>query len=103
MTGVYKAALLNPASMPKTILPLIKGSFKSKIMNIYTSYIVVETQAQKNQIKLKQKQILSNIYNTGIGDEVQRMSEPPVGIIILLLILIWGIKKRKTADTERVL
>ena len=88
MEGIYKNTLLYPANKYKMILPLIKGSFRSKLMNPYTSYIVVETEAQKKQIKYKQKQILSNVYNIDTGDEIQHMSEPSI-IVVMIILLLW--------------
>lgn len=71
----------------------IKQSFSSKIMMPVTSYIVVENEAQEKMLYQKQQQVLKGKKAFDIADQPQNMSEPPIEIVLFLL-LIYGIYQR---------
>lgn len=92
--------IIHPNSKNEDWLNGVKMSFENHILNPYTSFIVVENEAQKAALLQKQKKILSGNKNFGTDDEMERMSEPRIEIFMLILGLIWilknYIKKSKT-------
>jgi len=84
MQGKWISQTLHPEATSREWLNLVKFSFMSGIMTPVTSYLVVENEAQKAALKRKQEQILSSNNTLDVNDEVIRMSEP--GLCILLLI-----------------
>ncbi len=69
-------------------LPLVQNSFRTQVMSPETAYIVVETEAQKQALLAKQKQILAAKKTLDAGEETIRMSEPAFWWGVLGL-LIW--------------
>jgi hypothetical protein len=62
----------------------------------YTSYLVVENQAQKNSLLRKQKQVLNGKQSYDLEDESAEMSEPSWILAILLMgIFVFLKSKRK--------
>lgn len=80
--GEYLAQVLHPETTSDTWLPQVKHSFASGIMSPHTSYMVVETEAQKAILKKKQEQVRSGNSTLDLDDEVQGMDEP--GLLLLL-------------------
>jgi len=76
---------LHPELMEHEWLKQVKFSFISRIMSPLTSYLVVENEAQRAALLRKQKQILASSNTLDVGDEVKKMSEPNLLIMILLL------------------
>ncbi|MFO8054819.1 MAG: MSEP-CTERM sorting domain-containing protein [Bacteroidales bacterium] len=98
MHGNWMSQNLNPAQSKEEWLSLVKSSFRSGIMTALTSYIVVENEAQEAMLKKKQKQVLSGNKSLDAGENSQRMSEPGLGILALLLgLILWLRKKRHAA------
>ncbi len=95
MQGLWNAQILNPEISDEEWINLVKFSFISKIMSPVTSYIVVENEAQKNMLKRKQEQILSGNKDLEPGEEVQRMSEPSMLLLIAVLGLLVLYRKKK--------
>ena len=96
MQGQWISGILHPEKTDSKWLNSVRNSFKSKLMTPYTSYIVVENEAQKAVLKKKQQQILSGKKSLDVGDDTQRMSEP--NLLLLIFLLIFGIflfKRRK--------
>lgn len=94
--GEWMSQVLYPDTSNKKWLKSVKHSFMSKIMTPYTSYIVVENEAQKAILKKKQEQVLSGNKSLDLNDDTQRMSEPSLILLsILLLFLLWLRDKRK--------
>ncbi|MBK9582756.1 MAG: hypothetical protein IPO48_12855 [Saprospiraceae bacterium] len=71
-------------------------------MTPVTSYLVVENEAQKsNAEKKKQEQALSGNKSLDLGEDTQRMSEPSLILLTILLgLAIWYREKRKRQWTE---
>jgi hypothetical protein len=94
MQGKYISQTLHPEIAEEEWLNLVKYSFMSKIMNPFTSYMVVETEAQKAVLKKKQEQVLSGGKNLDLTEDARRMSEPGLVLMVILLgVFLW---KRKT-------
>ncbi|WP_299679530.1 MSEP-CTERM sorting domain-containing protein [uncultured Dokdonia sp.] len=92
----WKSQILHPEIADKEWLSLVKSSFVSKIMTPVTSYLVVENEAQKAILKKKQQQVLSGKKSLDLGEDTQRMSEPSIYIVAILLgSILWYRKKRK--------
>lgn len=96
MQGKWYSQSLHPEISDNEWLNLVKYSFISKVMTPVTSYLVVENEAQKAILKKKQEQVLANNKALDLGEEVQRMSEPNLLILISLLgIVLWFSTKVK--------
>ncbi len=101
MQSQWTSQILHPEISDKEWLNLVKYSFISKIMTPVTSYLVVENEAQKAMLKKKQKQALSGNKSLDLGEDTQRMSEPSLILLTILLVLIlWFREKRKQQWTE---
>lgn len=101
MQGQWTSQILHPEISDKEWLNLVKYSFISKVMTPVTSYLVVENEAQKAMLKKKQEQVLSGNKALDLGEDTQRMSEPSLILLTILLgLIIWFRKKRKPQWTE---
>ena len=94
-TGLYlegqrRFEILHPEYGNNHWLQMIRNSFKSHIMTPYTSYIVVENDAQKAMLYKKQKEVLSGNKNLDL-EEVVNMTEPSIWWFLIGFIgfLIW--------------
>ena len=96
MEGKWRSQILHPETSDKEWLNMVKYSFKSKIMTPFTSYLVVENEAQRAVLKKKQEQVLSGNKSLDPGEDGRRMSEPGMLFLILILgLVIWCKEKRK--------
>ncbi len=95
MEGIWRSHLLNPVVSEKGWVDLVEGSFISRIMNPYTSFIVVENEAQKAILKRKQEQVLAGNKNLDLTEDIQQMSEPGFLVLLLLLLPIYFLRKHK--------
>jgi hypothetical protein len=95
MHGQWLSQVLHPEQGDVAWLTLVKNSFRSKIMTPVTSYLVVENDAQKAMLKQKQEQVLSGNKAFDAGEDTQRMSEPDLLLLILLLLCLWRAFKKK--------
>ena len=88
---------IHPETSDKEWLNMVKYSFISKVMTSVTSYLVVENEAQKAILKKKQEQVLSGNKSLDLNEDTQRMSEPSLWVLAILLGLVLGyIEKRRT-------
>lgn len=96
MQGNWMAQVLHPETSDKALLDLVAYSFASRVMTPVTSYLVVENEAQKAILKKKQEQVLAGNTSLDLDEETQRMSEPNLwGLAILLGIALWYKQKRQ--------
>lgn len=95
MQGQWMLQVLYPQTADDEWLALIQNSFKSKILTPLTSYIVVENEAQKIMLKNKQDEALSGNRSLDLNDDTQRMSEPGIFVMLLLLGLLYMFNKRR--------
>ncbi|WP_296620376.1 MSEP-CTERM sorting domain-containing protein [Marivirga sp.] len=96
MQGQWNSQILHPENSNKEWLNLVKYSFISKVMTPVTSYLVVENEAQKAMLKKKQEQVLSGNKSLELGEDTQRMSEPSLILLTILLgLILWFREKRK--------
>lgn len=101
MQGQWTSQILHPEISDKEWLNMVKYSFISKVMTPVTSYLVVENEAQKAMLKKKQEQALSGNKSLDLGEDTQRMSEPSLILLTILLGLVkWYREKRKRQWTE---
>lgn len=101
MQGQWTSQILHPEISDKEWLNMVKYSFISKVMIPVTSYLVVENEAQKAMLKKKQEQALSGNKSLDLGEDTQRMSEPSLILLTILLgLVIWYREKRKRQWTE---
>ena len=85
MQAKWRSQVLHPETSGKAWLNVVKYSFVSKIMTPVTSYLVVENEAQKAILKKKQEQVLSGNQSLDLDEDTQRMSEPNLWILTILL------------------
>jgi hypothetical protein len=96
MQGQWNSQILHPKNSDKEWLNLVKYSFISKVMTPVTSYLVVENEAQKAMLQKKQEQVLSGNKSLDLGEDAQRMSEPNLILLtILLAFAIWYRERRR--------
>lgn len=96
MQGQWTSQIIHPEISDKEWLNMVKYSFISKVMTPVTSYLVVENEAQKAMLKKKQEQVLSGNKALDLGEDTQRMSEPSLILLTILLgLIIWFREKRK--------
>jgi len=101
MQGQWASQTLHPETSDKGWLNLVRHSFSSKIMTPVTSYLVVENEAQKAILKKKQEQVLSGNKSLDLGEDAQRMSEPSLVLLTILLgLILWFKEKRKRKWTK---
>ncbi|MFA0963805.1 MSEP-CTERM sorting domain-containing protein [Roseivirga sp. BDSF3-8] len=96
------AHILHPEVAGDEWLQMVKYSFLSKVMTPATSYIVVETEAQKAMLMKKQEEVLSGNPSLDAGEDVARMSEPEWYILAALLILFIYYRQRRAAKRSAV-
>ena len=97
MQGCWMQQTLHPHKGKEQWLSLVKASFQSKVMMPVTSYIAVENEAQKVMLKRKQEEVLSGNKSLDADEEVQRMSEPGLWLLLVLVVIGCLIKYRKQA------
>lgn len=92
----WRSQTLHPEISEEEWLTLVKSSFASRIMTPVTSYLVVENEAQKAILLKKQQQVLSGKKSLDLGEDTERMSEPSIFIVAILLGgILWYRKKRQ--------
>ncbi|MBC7487895.1 MAG: MSEP-CTERM sorting domain-containing protein [Cytophagaceae bacterium] len=95
MQGEWMSQVLYPHTSEKQWLDVVKQSFQTKVMSPYTSYLVVESEMQKEMILKKQKQTLAGNKSLDLGEEPQRMSEPELVVVALLFLAYFTYKQKK--------
>jgi len=95
MQAKARSQLLNPDPTNREWIDQVRASFKSKIMSPSTSYIVLETEAQKQRLLKKQKEMLNGHKSLDASDEQRTMSEPELWILLLLMSLFVMYHKKK--------
>ena len=100
MQGQWMLQVLYPQTANEQWLSLIQNSFKSKILTPLTAYIVVENEAQKEMLKKKQEEALSGNRSLDLNDDTQRMSEPSLFVMLLLLGLLYLFNKKRSSKHE---
>ncbi len=97
----WTSQTLHPETSDKEWLNLVKYSFISKVMTPVTSYLVVENEAQKAILKKKQAQVLAANKALDLDEDTQRMSEPSLILLTILLgLILWYKEKRKRKWTR---
>lgn len=84
--GKWLLGVLYPKQAESNWNNNVKMSFNSGIMTPLTSYIVVETEAQKETLLKKQNEVLASKKSLDLNEQTQRMSEPE----FLLILIIFG-------------
>ena len=98
MQAMWKAQVLHPNESNKEWLKMVKYSFLSKIMTPVTSYLVVENEAQRAILKQKQAHVLASNKSLDLDEDTQRMSEPSLWVLAVLLgLILWYRQKRARA------
>lgn len=96
MQAQFTSQVLHPHISDEEWVQMVKYSFRSRVMTPVTSYLVVENEAQKAILKKKQEQVLSGNKSLDLGDDAERMTEPGLVVISILLVLgLWYKEKRK--------
>ncbi|OHD05465.1 MAG: MSEP-CTERM sorting domain-containing protein [Spirochaetes bacterium GWD1_27_9] len=97
ITANYLKYSYNPDLQKKYFNDIYLASIKNRILSKLTTFIVLENEAQENLLLEKQKKILANKKYFDAGEEIDtNMSEPPILIMSLVLLLFIGfiIKRR---------
>ncbi len=96
LQGQYQQMVWQPEKTDDLWLPLVKNSFAAQIMTPLTSFISLENEAQRLVLKNKQQEVLNAKKSLDIAEatDIQRMSEPAWWLCLLLLLVVWGVKKK---------
>jgi len=98
LKALCTSIFFQPEKTTEKTLEIVKASIKSGIMTPYTSYIVLENEAQEKVLLEKQKKILSTKKPLDLGETPPtNMSEPPLLVVMVFVfgfILILKIRKR---------
>lgn len=86
--------LLNPHQKNKYWLHLLKHSFQSKILSNITSYMVVESDAQRELLQKKQEEVIKRHTSLSLGEDMETMSEPGLWMLFIILILLFIVQWR---------
>ena len=98
--AMMQLMLLNPEQKESHWFNLLKLSFTSKILNPITAFIVVENEAQEKMLLKKQQEVINGNKNLDLEEsEIQRMSEPEVWIILLLILAYIFFKHKSKLKT----
>ena len=87
--------LLHPEQQEKYWRILVKNSFESNILSEYTSYIALENEAQKAVLKRKQREVLNANSNLDLVQDLERMSEPELWLMMAIVGLLGIYRERK--------
>jgi len=98
--GKWLTQNIHPETAGKEWVNLVRYSFLARIMNQFTSYIVVENEAQKAILKKKQKQVLNGHHSLNLSEDTQRMSEPSLILVLILFGIFLKIRQRKKLVTK---
>ena len=91
----FRSNILYPEQAEKDWTRMVRHSFMAKTMTPYTSYIVVENEAQKAILLKKQKDVLSGKMALDLNEDTQRMSEPELYLLLLLFGLFLLFKQKR--------
>jgi hypothetical protein len=91
----YRNHIEHPELVDSEWVQQVKFSIQSRILTQYTSYLVVENQAQKNSLLRKQKQVLNGKQSYDLEDESAEMSEPSWILAILLMGIFVFLKSKR--------
>ncbi|GMO55363.1 MAG: hypothetical protein Ta2G_14490 [Termitinemataceae bacterium] len=93
---------LHPHKGDKEWRRIVRRSFGSKLLSPFTSYIVVENDAQKAALIKKQGEVLDGKKVFDTENDAVRMSEPGLLVLLVLLsILLYHVRhRRRDAVTE---
>ncbi|WP_443939613.1 MSEP-CTERM sorting domain-containing protein [Pedobacter sp. MW01-1-1] len=94
LQGVWTNVLFYKSASEEQHLSLIRQSMQSGILSPFTSYLVVENEAQKIALMKKQKQILSGNKNLDPDEDTQRMDEPNLSLLLAALLLFIGYRNK---------
>ena len=97
--GLWQAQLFHPERSEREWRNLLKASFQTSILTPVSSYIVLETEAQKATLLKKQQQVLAGKKEFDLEDDVRSMSEPELIVLIVLFGLFWLSRKRRKLST----
>jgi len=95
MQAKTMAETICPTASNKAWLNQVKASFKSNIMSPSTSYIVLETEAQRALLLKKQKDVLNGHKSLDLDEEQRRMSEPGFWVLLIFMWFLILIKEKK--------
>ncbi len=88
--------LIQPSLGNKLFNKLIYSGISTGIMNKFTSYIVLENEAQEKSLLEKQRRILSGKQELDASEQRRQMSEPSVFVLIIMFGVLVLLKLRKS-------
>ncbi len=73
---------------------LTRNSFEAQLLTPTTSFLALENEAQKQVLINKQKQTMKADSAYDLTEDVTNMSEPPLWLLVGLMMLLFGIRRR---------
>jgi hypothetical protein len=74
-------------------LSLVQKSFQTRLLTPVTAYLVLENDAQRRLLEVKQRQVLQGNKALDVGEDPVQMSEPGFWVLLGLLLLLLGWKR----------
>ncbi len=104
MWAKWKTLLLNPSKTDTGWVELVRQSKKANILHPYTSFTVLENQAQWEVLKRKEKTALAGNKSMDMSKNPEKMPEPSVILIIVCLVALWWvfIKNKRDNGIDRI-
>lgn len=100
LEGIWQRSIFHPYTLRDTWVEMVRSSFQTGIMTPVSSYIVVETEAQRIVLQRKQQQTLAGRPEMDLDENVERMSEPSLWWCLLLPFCWWWWQRRRSLKTH---
>lgn len=95
LTGQQQQLLLHPELYEESWRSCLKNSFSSNILTEMSAFLALENEAQKAVLKRKQREVLNANSNLDLVQDLERMSEPELWLMIVIVGLLGIYRERK--------
>ncbi len=96
LSGLVKWDFLHTESSEKNWRKIYSSSISMNILSLYTSFVVLENEAQEKRLLKKQEEVLNSRKFLDAGEKMkEEMPEPSLIIICLPIVIIYLFKKLK--------
>ncbi|MGX7690407.1 MSEP-CTERM sorting domain-containing protein [Flectobacillus roseus] len=95
LTGQQQQLLLHPELYEESWRSCLKNSFSSNVLTELSAFLALENEAQKAVLKRKQQEVLDANANLDVSPDFDRMSEPELWLMIVIVGLLGIYRERK--------
>lgn len=100
LDAIRQTHIKHPSQGSEDWLDAVKMSFKTGIMSSYTSFIALETEAQREVLLQKQKDVLAGNPSLDLSNQTRSMTEPELWLLLLLLPILEVMRRRRNRKTD---